>query len=887
MSTTPADEVRSAPDGSDSDDFGDDESDDGDIGVQRDELGELPTSEGAEGQKSPQPPAAPPDSAPSARSKQLVARLKAALARRTSLAKESQASASSNQGSEVRRQSCPGDITAGEVNFSCDKATASSSSPAALAAQWTARLQSQADIRDAMKSCCKRIATQFVPIAPGLLEISGEDYIRLTDSVFKEVEQLQQMLAKAAYKTISTDWEELQALRELANQVEDKMAHMTRTYLQEVAQTRDAMREQHPGLNVAIREVKRQVDYFEPLQYLRPEVRSTCLSILEEKIKAIFTIDSSLQANVTELARFEDSFIKDKLSAYEKMNSKLRDEVRELRANLRKTDSSSERLGWDLAKAHATSRRLTDESEQVTAVSEELREQNRVYRVQAQKATEAAAEARAAAAAAEKRAAAMVAAAESSLQEARAKPQQVDASIQADPSQATHLPPYARSLPRTAPEMFEVASDAEATAEAEEIKTEVGGSGDSRETEEEEELQALKARLARVTAQASTQVKAKATELATVTAEKATLEVKLADLSTRLDAACQELEVSAGVQDELRKQLKSKEEELEQQLPGRSGMECPAGLAVQLEEQIRFRECLQKDFDRVSAGLKKEKAKTQSLEELLAGRRATSNTSNPSRAVHLLEHNEMCKMIDQKARIQEQATVQKAQLDDLLQQNMVLQQSLEEMGKECTRMSDLLQKHLPTHGELPTELSSVLTKMEVMAESGALCHLRLNQDARMRGIAACTRANTVRDLDLGEIDRAAELAPVSPPRRPLPVGTSGTGWPSSTRSQMSAAPGDSSSVGAHVHARTNTQTSIEASFAEAGGVVPRIAGATAPAQQPLPPVKVKGGNKKTSTPRTTTSLDVKEQCANLAVGSRGGFALVGGAASLRRTKTSF
>jgi hypothetical protein len=271
-------------------------------------------------------------------------------------------------------------------------------------------------------------------------------------------------------------------------------------------------------------------------------------------------------------------------------------------------------------------------------------------------------------------------------------------------------------------------------------------------------------------------------------------------------------------------------------------------------------------LDRASEELRAERAKVLSLQRaLLQQKEATKQVTR------LTEDTEITRMMDQKARIQEQNAVQKAQLERLIQENMVLQQSLEEMAKECSRMSDLLRAHLPSSARIAPELHTVLAKMEGMAKAGALAHVRLNKDARLREIRAATRA------DLEVVDSApSSPVMVSPRRLSKDCAISGS-CATQTLSSTSFGQDAASSAG-----RTSTQTSLDPSFSEAGGVVTRIAGAQNPAH-PLPPVKVKRGQQKTGTPRTTTSLDITEQCANLAVGSRGGFALMGGPPGNRRT----
>jgi len=936
-------EAGEGPAGSESD-TDDSSSEDGeDLGSQHGESGEQPAHGALEVARVPQPPTTPAEKGSPQRSKQLVLRLKAALARRGSAAAKSSESTGgsfevSPAGRDARRQSCGADAAAPAASM--ETATSSSSttcapasysaSPAARAAEWTARLQSQGDMREQLKACCRRIGTHIGPVVPALLDLPADEYLRLMDVILKEVEQLQQALAKTAYNMISSDWEELRDLRQLSEEVEDKMAQMTRMYLQEVAQTRDATRVQQPGLAVAMREIQRNVDYFEPLQYLRPEVRSTCLTILEEKIKAIFATDSSIQANVAELARFEDSYVKDKLVSYEKLNSKLRDEVRELRASAKKTDSSSEKLGWDLAKVEANAKQLTQDLEQANVVAAELRSENRSLRTKATKAVEEAAQAQSAAAsinefpvAAEEVSLEQVSAStrQASSMQALAKPAQVDASVQVDcaepmfahpptpPHPPAPLPPPMRRLipdkQRHIPDMQHFIPECTSLAvdqpgRGESVRCSGGGSdaGVDRDAgsggsgcgsgagskETDEEIQALKTQLVQVEA-----------KIKAVTAEKAAMECQLEELSADLDAARQELRASEEAHERMRKRLTAKMDELKSEqsrasrmLRAQGGSLCTEGVVAELEEQIRLRTDAQEALDQAAADLQAEKTKVRTLEEMLAkSRRAISKPGRSDKSAQLFEHNEMCKVIDQKARVQEQAAVHKAQLEDLIRENVVLEQSLEEMGKESHKMAALLRQHLPEHVQIESELSSVLAKMEVLAKSGGLFHLRLNKDARLREIAACTRASAARsDFEFGDLSAASDLAPVAP-KKSMPDNSGMGMWPGSTRSQTSTGLGEGSSFDSPTVARTNTRTSIEPSFNEAGGVVTRIAGAQAPAQA-LPPVKVKRNKKVVS--RTSTSLDIQEQCANLAVGSRGGFALLGGPASgpasARRTKTA-
>mmetsp|Transcript_121695 Transcript_121695/g.303656 ORF Transcript_121695/g.303656 Transcript_121695/m.303656 type:complete len:1136 (+) Transcript_121695:134-3541(+) len=904
--------------------------------------------------------------------------------------------------------------------------------PAALAAEWMARLQSETDFREEQKSLARRILVKMRPLVPAVLDMTSEDHLRFMEVMAKEIEKTGQLLSKIAYKGVSSDWEELRVLRATSEDADDKVARMNRTYLQELSANRDQLRKPACGLQAALEDIEKQhVEFYEPLQYLSAEVRSSCLAIVAEKIKAIFEFDPSMRecVNKSEVARFEDSLLRDKVAAFEKMNSSLREEVRELRSQAKKSEALITKLEWDLSTAEATARRMQDDLVAAVDTSKAFQEELSETQQAASEAQEQYEEAQRQAAVLVEQAKAEAEALQRQLQEVPVAATCVDAAVQANLAPAQSLQSGLNDLTQddfftdatarhnqqqedeikalkkklTAARMqmaskkaqevrpqevdvealvrervagmqadLEAASHAKDMAETEAVQAseevenlrQQGGEMQQELEDTRQELQAarqtidgLRSEVEAMRAQKTESIKDREEEppsphrgsitsrkisaapnslILQCAAKQASLEhTESARRSQNAEAISEALAMSwALTSAEDRPQrpradsiVMSEEassvisgDESDQQ-PGRAWTQ---GMQSDLNPEDRTREMLEDELDRVKDELEHYKS------ELQRGKAPKNpRTLGKSRTESFKETDEYNNLMEQKGRVQEQVAVQKAQLQDVMQENQVLRMSLEEIINEVHRLTRKINKLSPDQQEdMNADLDTIMARMEKVARaSGA--HFRLNKDARLREVAATKRAQAA--LVAVEFEAPGFVSPQGGPadsvsdvmgRRamtprvmsnesdlstrsgcPSPaVGVPASARPPLGTSILEERPGSSSSS-----TRVNTVPGVVASFAASGGVTTRVAA-------PLPPVSppskggsfsitkkgagsfnVKGSGSSHSSkrsgsvdpnPKEHTKLAVREQHGNLAIGARGGLAVVGGGGvSARRVQT--
>jgi len=257
---------------------------------------------------------------------------------------------------KMRRDSCPG-IVQQEIPRAEDV-------PADIKSRsdWMARLQSAEDVRTRQRDTCRQIVLLFESSVPQAT-LEAYDRIRLMDRIGAEIDGAMTYLAGQAFSVVSRDLDELVSLRKESVDNEDKIAKMNSTYLKEISMNRDRYRTSNNVVKEAVQHADQggaDIEFYEPLQFLSKEVRTTALNIVDEKLKAIFAVDPTLKqrTNSMELARFEDAVLHDRLASYEKMNANLRHEVRDARERLKSHELAKEKQDWELLEAKQEIKRL-------------------------------------------------------------------------------------------------------------------------------------------------------------------------------------------------------------------------------------------------------------------------------------------------------------------------------------------------------------------------------------------------------------------------------------------------------------------------------------------------------------------------------------------------
>merc|ERR1712194_835625 len=94
------------------------------------------------------------------------------------------------------------------------------------------------------------------------------EHVRALDAMLRELQKGNQTLATKAFEMMSADRQELERLRQLASEYEDKIATLNRTYLQEISRSREASRQRTHAVDYGMKDIDNQgVNFYEPLQY--------------------------------------------------------------------------------------------------------------------------------------------------------------------------------------------------------------------------------------------------------------------------------------------------------------------------------------------------------------------------------------------------------------------------------------------------------------------------------------------------------------------------------------------------------------------------------------------------------------------------------------------
>lgn len=814
--------------------------------------------------------------------------------------------------------------------------------PGEGAAEWISRLQASQDLRDQQRSTCRQMLVHVASLLPSVGELEAHEHTRLVDVMAKELEKSQLVLAKKAHDMVANDWEELRQLRSAAVELDAKLAKMNRTYLREITTTRDANRHKDDAVERSLDAISgRNVEFYEPLQYMHAEVRSVCLAIVEEKIKALFDVDPSLKdrANAVDMARFEDLLAKDRLAASEKVNAGLRKEVRELWANNRKCEQSAEKLQWELSSALACGKKvsaeLLAEKEDVAKLQEELK----AAREEGQRLAGQAAAAERRAEGAEQRAASAAAAAARAarqlLPRANALPTESAAMVlpkmhqlEADglpfPGDSEgHLPSMAPGRPATRevavqalpedaaglawelglfddqgrcsplwkapPTKMEKEAKREAAARAALEVPSLGCVPSSGEAAAASEVRKgykrhnlhikvlrsnLEIPLAKVESgspsRAVTQdVPSEVTEAAeeaagrqlpqaaqqalqAAQAMQQALQAEVRSLTEEAKEERQRAQAAAAAAEQARRETKELKQELQKErrkrpVSVRDGGDgfATQGLASELDQEIRVRQEVQDQLERTQAALREALVELEYRERMQADQ--DGGTIGRAKGALVKECQQRVNLLDQKTKAQEMVSIQRAQLQDVLQQNQVLQMALEEMQQEVFALTKQLRRSAPEAEEMDAHLEAVISKMEKVAKRGGGAYLRLTTDVRLREVAA----NTRRENTELEINKFLE------------------GW---------------------------SQSDAPAKSPPRGGAAARGPSSLAPAGPSLPPMTPRGGALRRAggpglggagAPAAQRGPEIREQMGSFAVGANGGFALVGEKNAHRRTHTAF
>jgi len=406
------------------------------------------------------------------------------------------------------------------------------------------------------------------------------------------------------------------------------------------------------------------------------------------------------------------------------------------------------------------------------------------------------------------------------------------------------------------------------------------------------------------------------------------------DLQEELDATRSDLHLLQEAQRGLRDELSSAKQELvmaerkrlelvrEMGSHGGGGGGGTAGMAAELDQEIRARMDLQDELERVTASFSMLVSRNKSLELALSSQgdgfqEAEIDRSGPEmspvspgrlRAAEHKEHSEVCSLIAQKMELREKVSVQKAQLQEMISENQVLHMSLEEMQGEVQSLMKQLRKYVPDIECMSADLEVVMNKMEKVAQNGGGAYVRLHKEARLREVAKTAKAEqreTEQQPQQPQIPRKEEIVfggepameaavpsfsrrssskpPQSPKEPPAPTSPKLVQRERSSGLDLGAL---DAGGGAMLRLASPSKAAVGA-HPSTGRVLmqrPSTQGATPSSQGGLPPLALDGArsaNMRGPSPRRVEEkglgLQEDKGQGSLAVGARGGMAVLGGA----------
>ncbi|CAK0808064.1 unnamed protein product [Prorocentrum cordatum] len=194
------------------------------------------------------------------------------------------------------------------------------------AGEWCARLMSTI-ASEGRREACVGIVGRFQALLPQDQSLTSSDKFHLTNIVEDQIEAQQRVVSQQAFIMVKRELLELAAIRGEMAELENRMMAMNTEYTREVTATRDSSR---PPLETA-REglstgdlAEKDVQFYEPMQYLSNEARKCVHAVVDEKLKAIVATCAKDRSSL-------ESLLRDRLASSQTLNSQLQDELRELR----------------------------------------------------------------------------------------------------------------------------------------------------------------------------------------------------------------------------------------------------------------------------------------------------------------------------------------------------------------------------------------------------------------------------------------------------------------------------------------------------------------------------------------------------------------------------
>jgi len=618
-----------------------------------------------------------------------------------------------------------------------------------IGAEWMARLLSSEDVRSHQRDCLWHVVSIFEDSIPSTAARKALDTARLVEKASSEVDAVMRTMAKHAMDLVRADIEELQTLRAEHAEFQDKLVNLNQTYLKEVSANRNRNRkpiELTEGTKDMLN-TQSVVEFYEPLQYVSKEMRSLVLTILDDKIRAIFARDPNVRelCNQLELARVEDAIMRDKLAELTKTNTKLREENNDLNKRLKQAHTKIQRQSWELGETQQKIWRLQQETESRDAWVQVTLIGDGVVSVEATN----------------------------------------DVGVQATPCSSrkgSHM--HSRCTTGMMEEALAMLVDGTCADNSEDDlstnqraeKTAAQGEAQVLQSDRDnpvkqlasvrEELAAMRrdAAASQIEAVASAErVQAAESDAGNAKKQVVMLKREQSRLQHELDKANDSLQ---GMERRIQslKQDAENAHVLAAQMERRR-MEmveaCSKGLfsqelAADLETETKQRKVLEADVEDLKSALSTALSRNAALELALEAN-GGSSPAKPAPSTRSLESHPN---VEQQKHMREKVEIKRAQLQQVLNENSVLHLALQELQQDLQNMTKQLRTAMPSADDIVSpDLESVMIKMEKAVRQGAGAYLRLHKDAHLRSIALETRRSMKGDPDavLAESDHEDEV----------------------------------------------------------------------------------------------------------------------------------
>lgn len=237
---------------------------------------------------------------------------------------------------------------------------------ASTAGEWVNRLAALQEVGNEHAACAGRIWNVMKEIFPEVKTLDTIEQTKMKESILSELEMSRRLLEQHAQGLVGTDLAELRFIQSETKRANERLVRIDKLYAKELNALRSIL---DGDVKVAPRE-----DY-EPMMFLEPEERGCLLTLLEEKLQALFSEKPELELmiNQKEYIRLQELFKKERLSGLERQVANFTQKLEELTNQVTLLEAENEKL----AKRHAKEMRRTSSTSSPGTSSRTLLDQRR------------------------------------------------------------------------------------------------------------------------------------------------------------------------------------------------------------------------------------------------------------------------------------------------------------------------------------------------------------------------------------------------------------------------------------------------------------------------------------------------------------------------------